>query len=95
MTPSRGLGRKFRLAENATKSEENVTEQEAGKRRTHIVLKPFQAAGKSLKPGESVDASNWRNTRQLVNCRYLIPIGEAQLRSSMKYDGSSSEAQES
>jgi len=85
MTPSRGPGRK-----NAMKPEENATEQEAGKRRTHIVLKPFSAGNRLLSPGDQVDASGWRNTHQLVNCRYLIPIGQALVQAAVRVTTASS-----
>jgi hypothetical protein len=47
------------------------------KRATHQVLKPFQAGKRMLKSGETVDASSWPNTRQLVSTRYLVPLSEA------------------
>ena len=47
---------------------------EFSKIRTHIVLKPFNAGKRNLKPGERVDASGWRNVNTLVNTRYLAPI---------------------
>ena len=47
------------------------------KRLTHEILKAFAGGGKRHSPGDRVDASSWRNTRQLVNSRYMIPIGEA------------------
>lgn len=43
-------------------------------KQTHEVLRPFDAGKRHLKPGDHVDASSWRNTRQLVACRYLAPL---------------------
>lgn len=42
---------------------------------THIVIKRFDADERHLKPGDKVDASGWRNTRQLISTRYLAPLG--------------------
>ena len=42
---------------------------------THIVIKRFDADERHLKPGDKVDASGWRNTRQLISTRYLTPLG--------------------
>jgi hypothetical protein len=39
---------------------------------THVVVKPFEVeAGRQLKTGTEVDASEWRNTDKLVTHRYL------------------------
>jgi hypothetical protein len=46
---------------------------------THIVTKPFEVkAGKRLDAGTEVDASEWRNTENLVKHRYLKPIPQNQ-----------------
>lgn len=41
---------------------------------THAVVKPFMAEGESLSPGTLVDASAWRNTKYLVEGRFLRPL---------------------
>lgn len=46
---------------------------------THIVTKPFAAAGGELPAGAQVDASTWRNTATLVRARFLRPITEADI----------------
>ena len=33
---------------------------------THIVLRPFEAGGRLLDPGERVDGSNWPNAPLLI-----------------------------
>lgn len=52
-----------RLAEE--KSKADVTH-------THVVKKAFMAGGTMHRPGESVDASNWRNRDKME--RYIRPI---------------------
>ena len=39
---------------------------------THVVRKAFMAGGVMHRPGESVDASNWRNRDKME--RYIRPI---------------------
>jgi hypothetical protein len=41
-----------------------------------IVMKPFMAESGMLKSGDIVDVSNFRNTRNLVNARYLRSLGD-------------------
>jgi hypothetical protein len=39
------------------------------------VLRPIQAGAETLRPGQVVDATSWRNTQKLVEqgrCRYVI-----------------------
>jgi hypothetical protein len=67
MTPSRGLGRKFRLAENAvkpeenaTKPEENVTDQEDNKViKMSKIVEYFESAQKSGKTDDRILSDNF------------------------------------
>lgn len=44
---------------------------------THVVLRPFDAAGNRLMAGTLVDASDWKNTERLVSTKYLRPASPA------------------
>lgn len=41
---------------------------------THVVVRPFEAAGIPRIAGEVVDATMWRTTATLVDKRYLAPL---------------------
>lgn len=41
-----------------------------------IVMKPFKSEKGMLKSGDIIDGSEFRNTRNLVNARYLRPVDD-------------------
>lgn len=41
---------------------------------TYRVQRPFEADGRMLTTGETVEAGAWRNLRMLLNQRYLVPV---------------------
>jgi hypothetical protein len=41
-----------------------------------VVMKPFKSEKGMLKSGDIVDGSEFRNTRNLVNARYLRPVDD-------------------
>jgi hypothetical protein len=71
MTPSRGLGRKFRQAENATKPEENVTDQEDNKViKMSKIVEYFESAQKSGKTDDRILSDNFFSLyRELAGLR--------------------------
>ena len=42
-----------------------------------VVMKPFMSDEGLLKTGDIIDGSKFRNTRNLVNARYLQPLANA------------------
>ena len=48
-------------------------------RATHIVQKRFKGPDGFLEAGVEVDASAWRNTKQMVKYRYLVPLDPTRL----------------
>lgn len=45
----------------------------------HRVIRPFDADGRRLIPGEIVDVTEWRNAYQLVDRGYLIAAPSEQV----------------
>lgn len=43
---------------------------------THVANRRFTAAGKQYEPGDRVDASGWKWTRQLESQRYISPCAQ-------------------
>lgn len=43
---------------------------------THVVLRPFQAAGTEVQAGQLVNAADWKNVERLVSTKYLRPMNE-------------------
>lgn len=48
---------------------------------THVVVRPFDAEGRTLRAGELVDASGWKNVAKLSldSVNYLRPVTERDL----------------
>ena len=51
---------------------------------THVVVRPFDANGKTLEAGALVDASMWKNVEKLVAVKYLRQAGPADLQRAPK-----------
>jgi hypothetical protein len=51
-----------------------------------VVMKPFMAESGMLNSGDIVDASEFRNPRTLVSCRYLKPVDDTLPTPSTKID---------